>query len=274
MNAQKIELKTDNNVMMMKAMAISGNGEVSPVEVPRPTLSTTAAAGDNRQGLLVRVKYAAIDTAVDAVLNHYYFGTGYFLHARTDPLVLGWHFSGVVVEAAGDVAVGEGMRQYKEGDEVFGHLPYDPNNRQGSFSEVVAVPADEVALKPPGVGHDVAAASTTECLTALQALRDHAGLGRDDDPANAEKKRNGSSVLIVGAGGGVGSAAVAIAKRLDPAAQVTALCSGKDADRVKALGADSVLDRGQVNFLEEDSTYDVTYTPELEPGGRRVPQLV
>lgn len=216
----------------MKAISIEQtNGEFSQIDMPLPTLTADQ--------VMVKVKYSAIDTAVDAVLHAW---TGYFLHAKTNPLVLGWHFSGIVER------VGDNVTDTKAGDEVFGHLPYDPSNKQGSFAQYIVVSPEEVAVKPSAMGHDVAAALTTESLTALQALRDHAGLGRDSTK---------SSVLILGAGGGVGSVAIGIAKRLG--AHVTALCSSKDVERVRALGADTVLNRNDVDFLKRDEKYDIIF---------------
>ena len=117
----------------------------------------------------------------------------------------------------------------KIGDDVFGHLQYEPKTTQGAFSEYITAPVADCGRKPKSVSHKVAAAATTEAITALQAMRDLGGLDK------------GEKVLIVGAGGGVGSIAVSIAKRLG--AHVTAVCDSKDVERVKFLGADVVLDR-------------------------------
>merc|ERR1712113_329171 len=84
-----------------------------------------------------------------------------------------------------------------------------------------------------------------EALTALQAMRDHGGL-----------KKN-KSILILGAGGGVGSVAVQIAKNLG--AHVTGVCSTKDASRVKSFGADVVIDRTMTDVFTADTTYDIIF---------------
>jgi len=238
---------------MMKAMTLSPAYKASVLEVPKPTVSD--------DGVLVKVKCSALGTTLEYVLSGSW--VGYFVHARSKPLLLGWHYSGTVEE------VGRNVTDLKVGDSVFGHLQYDPSTKQGAFAEYVAVPAGDCARKPPGISHDVAAASTTEALTALQALRD---LGGVDGSGGQTKK-----VLIVGAGGGVGSAAVMIAKNLG--AHVTAVCGRKDVDRVKAFGADVVLDRAKTDFLSceggvDSAKYDVIFdTPNACPVGKTLQKL-
>ena len=191
--------------------------------------------------VLVHVHYAAIDTSVDAVLQKTM--TGSFIHAKTNPLVLGWHFSGVVTET------GASVKDLQVNDKVWGFLQYEPNQKQGSFAEYIVVDANECALQPKGnnVNIEQLTAASTEALTALQAMRDLGGL------------KAGSKVLVLGAGGGVGMAAVQIAKNLG--AHVTAACSTKDVDRVKGLGADAVLDRSQIDPLSgsDGAKYDVIF---------------
>jgi len=142
------------------------------------------------------------------------------------------------------------MGGFDIGDDVFGHLQYSNQTTQGSLAEYIAVKANACAhYKPKLVQPSIAAASTTEALTALQGLRDIGGLQQEE----IKKKGNSSfhhpppsaSVLINGAGGGVGSAAVQIAKRMG--AHVTAICSTKDVDKLKDLGVDIVMDRQKTN---------------------------
>merc|ERR1712130_940215 len=142
----------------------------------------------------------------------------------------------------------------KEGEEVFGFLQYNGSQTQGAFSEYITVRQDECALKPKGVDFDLAAASTTEPVTALQALRDKGGLCIETDKQQ--------TVLVVGAAGGVGSAAVQIAKNLF-GAHVTAVCSTKDVEQVRSMfGAQVVIDRS-VNtdyvqkLIKEKVSFDV-----------------
>lgn len=212
----------------------------------------------------IKVVCAAIDTGVDAIIKNQF--DGKFLHSGKAPLVLGWHFSGTIE------SIGEGVTEFKVGDAVWGFLRYEPFQNQGSFSEFVTVSQDECAIKPEGVPFHIAAAAATETVAALQALRDKGGLGE------------GKSVLIIGAGGGVGSVAVMIAKCLG--AHVTAVCSRKDVDRVKAKNADVVIDRNETpSYLDESKEkYDVVFdTPcissyaacyeALKPGGAYVTTL-
>jgi NADPH:quinone reductase-like Zn-dependent oxidoreductase len=147
-----------------------------------------------------------------------------FLHGRNRPLVVGYDFSGTVD------AVGADVGQRAVGDEVFGFLAYGPFNQQGAFAEALIAKCDEVAVKPKGVSHEVAAAAATTGLTAIQSLRD---LGRL--PAS------GGQVLVTGVSGGVGSIAVGIAQKLN--ASVTAVGSGAGLELARRLGAVKVLDR-------------------------------
>lgn len=149
---------------------------------------------------------------------------GGMLHKLSDPLFCGWHFSGVVEE------IGFKVSNFEVGMQVFGHLPYSSSTVQGSLSEFITVKADALAVKPKTIAMDLAAASTTEPVTALQALRDIGNL-----------PESGGSVLVNGAGGQVGSCAVQIAKALG--SHVTAICSTKDVNKVTKLGATTVIDR-------------------------------
>ena len=174
---------------------------------------------------------------------------GRFLHAQTRPLILGWDFSGIVEE------LGEGVTGLNVGDEVWGHLQFTPGQKQGSYAEYLTVSPAEVALKPAGVSHQLAAASPTITMTALQSLRDCGRLS------------SGGRVLIIGAAGGIGAAAVGIAKQMG--AHVTALCSTADVERVKAYGADTVIDRRKDNIFESDQTFDVIFdTPAVYSFGK------
>jgi len=216
----------------MKAVELQyKSGEDSIIEVMTPT------AIDSE--VLVKVKYSAIDTATNQVLQKTL--PGYFVHKWTTPLILGWHYSGTIE------AVGPKAKNLKVGDEVWGFLQYEPQQTQGTFAEYVTVEEEDCARIPEGIDLKELTAASTECLTALQAIRDLGGL--------SEKK----SILVLGAGGGVGSAAVQIAKQLG--ARVTAVCSSKDVERVKDFGADVVLDRTTQSdkFFSKDTKYDVIF---------------
>lgn len=195
--------------------------KIIEVKVPEP----------NEDEVLIKITYAALDTALDPVINKTY--EGGLLHKFTDPLFLGWHFSGIIEKIGGNVS----SVDFPVNKEVFGHLPYAKHNCQGSLAEYITIKADECALIPENVGADIAAAASTEVSTALQALRDKGGL--------EENKQSPQSVLINGAGGAVGTAAVQISRRMG--AKVTAICSTKDVEKVKKLGADVVIDRKKVS---------------------------
>jgi NADPH:quinone reductase-like Zn-dependent oxidoreductase len=187
--------------------------------------------------LQVRVVAAAINPADLKVLRGE--TAGRFLHARTKPLVSGYDFSGVVE------AIGDGVTDVQSGDEVFGFLPYAGSNHQGTFAERVVVPRAEVGKKPAGVGHDVAAASATPGLTALQAMRDQGRL------------KAGGRVLVLGAAGGVGSLSIGVAHALG--AKVSAVCSTYAVDFVKQLGADDVVDRRAKDPRTIEGPFDVVF---------------
>ena len=134
-------------------------------------------------------------------------------------------------------AVGKEVTAVRPGDEVFGW------STAGTLAEYACVPADHVVPVPAGTSVVEAAAVPTSGLTALQAMRDIA------------KVRPGQTVLITGASGGVGSFAVQIAKALG--AEVTGVCSSRNVDLVRSLGADHVVDYTRTDFTRVDNGYDV-----------------
>jgi NADPH:quinone reductase-like Zn-dependent oxidoreductase len=142
------------------------------------------------------------------------------------------------VDYAGTVeAVGKNVTQFKPGDEVFG-------NRNGAFAEYVCARADRtIALKPANMSFEQTAGVPVAGLTALQGLRD------------SGKVQPGQKVLINGASGGVGTFAVQIAKALG--AEVTGVCSTRNVDLVRSLGADHVVDYTKEDFTKSDQRYDV-----------------
>src|SRR6476659_11231212 len=144
------------------------------------------------------------------------------------------------VDFAGTVeAVGKNVTQFKPGDEVFG-------GRGGAFAQYVCPRAARaVALKPAGMSFEDAASVNIAGITALQALRDKG------------KVQPGQKVLINGASGGVGTFAVQIAKSLG--ADVTGVCSTRNVDLVKSLGADRVIDYTRDDFTRRWQRYDVIF---------------
>src|SRR5213082_3004057 len=142
------------------------------------------------------------------------------------------------VDFAGTVeAVGKNVTQFKPGDEVFG-------GRDGAFAEYVCPRADRaVTLKPANITFEQAASVNIAGITALQAVRDKG------------KVQPGQKVLINGASGGVGTFAVQIAKSFG--ADVTGVCSTRNLDLVRSLGADHVINYTKEDFTKSAQRYDV-----------------
>ena len=139
-------------------------------------------------------------------------------------------------DIAGTVeAVGNGVTRLQSGDEVFGWC-------KGAFAEYVSVPEDALALKPVNLTFEQASAVGTSAFTALQALRDQG------------KVQSGQKVLITGASGGVGTFAVQIAKSYG--AEVTGVCSTRNVDMVRSIGADHVIDYTHEDFTQSGQRYD------------------
>lgn len=152
------------------------------------------------------------------------------------PMILGLDASGVVAE------VGDNVAGFEVGDEVFARSTNGPG---GCYAEFVALNADVAAAKPTVLSHVEAAAMPLAALTALNGLR---GLGN---------VQPGHRVLIVGASGGVGVYAIQIAKNMG--AHVTAVCSTRNIDLVRELGADQVIDYTTTNPLATEQAYDLVY---------------
>jgi NADPH:quinone reductase-like Zn-dependent oxidoreductase len=145
-------------------------------------------------------------------------------------------------DVAGRVeAIGRNVRQFKPGDEVFGYLPSATG--RGTFAEYVCANENAITLKPANLSFEQAAAVPVAALTALQALRDKGNI------------QPGQKVLIHGASGGVGTFAIQIAKALE--AEVTAVCSTRNLDLARALGADHVIDYTREDFTRNGQRYDL-----------------
>src|SRR5680860_833965 len=137
-------------------------------------------------------------------------------------------------DIAGQVeAVGGGVTRFKPGDEVYANLLY---RGYGGFAEYVSVPVEVMSLKPANLSFEEAAAVPMAAVTALQGLRHHGEI-------QPEQK-----VLINGASGGVGTFAVQIAKSYGP--EVTGVCSTRNLDMARSIGADQVIDYTQENFTQ------------------------
>jgi NADPH:quinone reductase-like Zn-dependent oxidoreductase len=236
--------------MMMKALVrhqYGGPGVVRVEEVERPALE------DDR--VLVRVHASSLNKAD----WHRVRGWPLLLRpitrdgmVRPKSALLGTDFAGVVE------AVGKNVTDLALGDEVFG-------GRNGAFAEYVS--ATNVVRKPPNVTFEEAATMGIAGLTALQAVRDRGEV------------QPGQRVLVNGASGGVGTLTLQIAKAFG--ADVTAVCSTRNVEQSRALGADRVLDYTREDFTRERERYDVildvagghswrAMRGALEPDGRLV----
>jgi NADPH:quinone reductase-like Zn-dependent oxidoreductase len=202
-----------------------GNAHVLEIaEVERPT--------PHQDEVLVKVRAASVNPAD----WHEMTGTPYFMRAGAGlgtPKLrrFGRDFAGVVV------GVGAGVTRFRPGDEVFGV-------RAGAMAEYITVDVNRsIVLKPAAITFEQAAAIPIAAVTALQGLRDHGHI----EP--------GDRVLINGASGGVGTFAVQLAKALG--AEVTAVCSTRNVELVRSLGADHVIDYTQESFTERAERYDL-----------------
>ena len=215
----------------MKAVVYTNYGspdvlEIRDVKKPVP----------NDDQILIKVRAAA----VNPLDWHFMEGTPYIMRAMgvglrkpKDPR-LGVDYAGTV-EAVGKNPAAAG--QFKPGDEVFG-------GKTGAFAEYVCARADRaIALKPANITFEQAASVPIAAITALQALRDKG------------KVHAGQKVLINGASGGVGTFAVQIAKSFG--ADVTGVCSTRNLDLVRSLGADHVIDYTKEDFTKGDERYDI-----------------
>ena len=167
-------------------------------------------------------------------------------------------------DVAGQVeAVGADVRQFKPGDEVFGDLS---ECGWGAYAEYVSVPENVLVQKPANITFDVAGAIPESAVVALQGLRQG-------------QIQSGQKVLIYGASGGIGTFAVQIAKSFG--AEVTGVCSTRNLDLVRSLGADHVIDYTKEDFTQSGQQYNLIlatagyrsifdYKRALAPGGHYV----
>jgi len=149
--------------------------------------------------------------------------------------ILGADIAGVVE------AVGANVKQFQPGDEVFGVA----TGSKGGFAEYACAAENHLALKPSNLSFELAAAVPVAGLTALQGLRDKVQI------------QPGQKVLINGASGGVGTFAVQLAK--SDGAEVTAVCSTRNLDMARSIGADHVIDYTKEDFTQNGQRYDLIY---------------
>lgn len=196
------------------------------VEKPTPTdnqvlIQVYAASINSRDWRLLRANPFFVRLMVGGLL-------------RPKHEILGADMAGVVE------SVGNNVRQFQSGDEVFGYLS---NHREGTFAEYTCAGENDIALKPANLSFEQAAAVPLAAMTALQGLRDKGNI------------QPGQNVLIQGASGGVGMYAVQIAKSFG--ATVTGVCSTRNVDMVRSIGADRVVDYTKQDFTRNGQRYDL-----------------
>ncbi len=221
----------------MKAIVQDRYGPPDVLEL-REIETPVAGTGE----VLVRVRAAGVDQSV----WHLMAGQPYLVRL----MGVGFRAPKVPVrgfEVAGTVeAVGGNVAGFQPGDEVFGSC-----EGSGSFAEYGCARADRLAPKPANLGFEQAAAVPVSGVTALQALRDRGEV------------RPGQRVLIIGAGGGVGTFAVQLAKAFG--AEVTGVCSTAKQELVRSLGADRAIDYTREDFADGRDRWDVI----LDTAGNR-----
>lgn len=150
------------------------------------------------------------------------------------------------LDIAGTIeAVGSSVTQWQPGDEVFGELAGDGKTRGGGFAEYACAKENMLARKPANVTFEEAASTPVVGFTAIQGMRDFGHI------------HAGQKVLINGASGGIGTFAVQYAKSVG--AEVTGVCSTRNLELVRSLGADHVIDYTQADFTANDPQYDLIY---------------
>ena len=200
-----------------------------PPEVLRLEDIDRPAVGDDE--VLLRVRAAAVSIAD----WHFVTGTPYVLRSAAGLRTPKHAVPGI--DVAGEVeAVGRNVSQLRPGDAVFGWC-------KGAFAEYACARAKNLLPKPAGLTFEQTAALGVSALTALDAVRDQG------------KVQPGHEVLINGASGGVGTFAVQIAKSFG--ANVTGVCSTRNLDLVRSIGADRVIDYAQEDFARGGQRYDV-----------------
>lgn len=211
---------------LMKAIVYHNYGSPDVLkckEIEKPT------AGDDE--VLIRVRAAS----VNPLDWHLMKGTPYFVRILAG--LLKPNDTRLGVDVAGEVeAVGRSVTEFKPGDEVFG-------TGSGTFAEYVCADENKLALKPTNFTFEQAAAVPVAALTALQGLRDKGRI------------QPRQKVLINGAAGGVGTFAVQIAKSFG--AEVTGVCSTRNVELVRSIGADQVIDYTQEDFTQSGQRYDL-----------------
>lgn len=202
-----------------------GNPDVLELaDIPQPKIKADE--------VLVEVHAAALNP-IDCEIRK---GRARIATGNKFPRIPGSDFSGKIVEK------GASVQAFEIGQEVYG---MSKTLKGGAYAEFIAIKATEIGLKPVGLNFKEAASLPLAALTALQGMRDLASL------------KAGQKVFLHGASGGVGVYAIQIAKALG--ARITATCSYRNLDRLKALGADEVIDYTKGNILHNEARFHLFY---------------
>lgn len=213
----------------MKAIITKAYGSVDVLSVENVDSPTI-----QEDEILVQVKAASINPLDWRIRS----GEMKIMTGKTPPRILGSDYAGVVSK------IGKNIHKYKVGDEVFGLLDI-VKVKEGTYAEYVKVKENDINIKPSNSSFEEAASLPLVSLTSYQAF------------VNIAKAKKGNKVLINGCSGGVGSAAVQIAKALGY--KTTGICSTKNVDFAKSLGADHIIDYKKENVLNRHEKYDVIF---------------
>jgi NADPH:quinone reductase-like Zn-dependent oxidoreductase len=218
---------------MMKAMVYHDYGspdvlQLTEVEIPLP----------KDDEVLVKVHAASVNYGDTVLVRGKPFISRLMGYGLLKP-----KYSTLGTDIAGQVeAVGSKVRSFRSGDEVFADVS---DCGFGAFAEYVSVPEKALALKPVNLTYEQAASVPQAAVVALQGLRDQGQI------------QPGQKVLINGASGGIGTFAVQIARSLG--AEVTGVCSTKNMEMVRSIGADPVIDYTQEDFTQNGQRYDLIF---------------
>jgi NADPH:quinone reductase-like Zn-dependent oxidoreductase len=214
----------------MKAFVYNRYGSPDVLELKDVDIPT-----GNDDHVLVRIRAACVNPYDWHMLRGHPYLVRFVIKGLRRPrqiMIPGADMAGVVE------SVGKDVTRFRPGEEVYGEV------EAGCFAEYVSAPDEQIALKPANLGFEQAAAVPMVALTALQGLR------------NVGRIEEGQKVLINGASGGIGTFAVQLAKNLG-AAEVTGVCSTRNVELVRSIGADHVIDYSRDDFTRSGERYDL-----------------